>query len=93
MADTSGWLFDSTHGSVGNTDYPTYRNKSGFTGLPGGLLQYGIYSSSGSSTSWWTSSEVNTTDAQSRNMVSYNISINITQYPKGCGYSVRCLRD
>src|SRR5574344_1808931 len=36
MANYSGWNTSSTVGAVGNTDYPEYRNKSGFTALPGG---------------------------------------------------------
>ena len=28
-------------GAVGNTDYPAYRNKSGFTALPGGTRSHG----------------------------------------------------
>ena len=44
MADTVLWNSNTGIGTVGNTDYPSYRNKSGFSGLPGGSRSsYGGY--------------------------------------------------
>jgi hypothetical protein len=39
MALFTGWVFSSNEGAVGNTDYPEYRNKCGFSALPGGSLE------------------------------------------------------
>ena len=58
MASASGWSLSDVPGSVGNTDYPEYRNKSGFSGLPGGFRHSnGEFDNIGSYGYWWSSSE------------------------------------
>ena len=96
MADTILWNSDTGVGTVGHTDYPTYRNKSGFSGLPGGYRNYnGDYYSIGDYGDWWSSSQYNANYAWARNL-NYS-TINLTRgYHggiKGYGFSVRCLRD
>jgi len=95
MADSSGWISSSTTGAVGNTDYPAYRNKSGFTALPGGYrLHNGSFSYSGRHGFWWSATEDNETYAWDRNL-SYNFS-NVDRglfIFKEIGFSVRCVRD
>ncbi len=58
LASESGWNSYSETGTVGNTDCPEYRNKSGFTALPGGIrysdctfYYVGLYGY------WWSSTE------------------------------------
>ncbi|NLA14914.1 MAG: hypothetical protein GX877_00035 [Bacteroidales bacterium] len=60
MASDSGWDTSENIGTVGNSDYPEYRNKSGFSALPGGvfLAQYGGFIYMGNSASWWSSTEI-----------------------------------
>ena len=41
MAMDSGWNYSGIEGAVGNTDYPAYRNKFGFSALPGGCRPLG----------------------------------------------------
>ena len=55
LADTNYWATSTLKGTVGNKDYPTYRNKTGFSGLPGGTY-LGMYFSQGTNGDWWTSS-------------------------------------
>jgi uncharacterized protein (TIGR02145 family) len=56
LASASGWLYSSVEGSPGNTDYPEYRNKSGFSALPGGIRDNnGWFISVVESGSWWSS--------------------------------------
>ena len=82
MADSVGWNADTGIGAPGNTDYPTYRNKSEFSGLPGGYLYYdGICNYIGYYGGWWSSSQYNTS------------SVFRHTDGKGDGFSVRCLRD
>jgi len=93
LAAATGWRSSSTSGAVGNTDYPTKRNLTGFTALPGGycpmhnnfdyILERGM---------WWSS-----TDATRpwHRVIYFNYSYvgrenNLTK--ESC-LSVRCVRD
>ena len=69
-------------------------NSSGFTGLPGGYRgSIGSFNYFGSNGNWWSSLEVNTTNAWTRildygsgDAISYDLN-------KKTGFSVRCVRD
>jgi len=51
------WQSSSIPGATGNTDYPTYQNKSGFSALSGGLRNYtnGSFSGAGGISGFWSS--------------------------------------
>jgi len=94
LASTIGWRSASSTGAVGNTDYPTYRNKSGFTALPGGdrgidgtFLNIGYYGY------WWSASEGYAPGAWLRSVYYHASFVYSLSYYKEFGYSVRCLRD
>jgi len=102
MASRSGWDKSRYVGSVGSNDYKAYRNKSGFSALPGGYhssdeiyLEVGwIFNDIGRTGFWWSSTEGNPSYAWYRGL-SYSSS-NVyrdLQLPKEHGFSVRCLRD
>ena len=94
LASTSGWNSYSETGSVGNTDYPAYRNKSGFTALPGGYRYYGgTFSSIGSIDNWWSSMESSTNSAWLRYLYYNDSGVVRTRDAKESGFSVRCVRD
>ena len=94
MANYSGWNTSSTVGAVGNTDYPEYRNKSGFTALPGGYrLDPGAFRHVGTTGHWWSSAQIYTSYAWNRGLSSNGSSVFRGSYDKEDGYSVRCLRD
>lgn len=69
-------------------------NESGFTGLPAGLREGGIFIQIGYDTHWWSSSETNTSNASSLYVECFNgnTTWNNDGDRKG-GLSVRCLRD
>jgi uncharacterized protein (TIGR02145 family) len=93
MANYSGWNTSSTVGAVGNTDYSEYRNKSGFTALPGGFRSdTGRFFNLGINGFWWSSTENDTNFAWLRSL-NYN-SHNVNRYyrDKERGFSVRCVR-
>jgi len=94
LASASGWNSGSGTGTVGNTDYPAYRNKSGFTALPGGYRYYGgTFSSIGSNDNWWSSTESSTNSAWLRYLYYNDSGVSRTRDAKESGFSVRCLRD
>jgi uncharacterized protein (TIGR02145 family) len=94
LASTSGWIVSSTTGAVGNTDYPTYRNKSGFTALPGGnRYSYGTFDYIGGNGAWWSATEFGATIAWHR-YVLYDLSnVGRSFSDKEFGFSIRCVKD
>ena len=83
LKSTSGW----NSGGNGTDDY-------GFLGLPGGYRSLnGSFLNIGNNGHWWSSSQFNTSDAWSRNLLNYYDSVNSYNYYKDYGFSVRCLRD
>jgi len=94
MANYSGWNTSSTVGAVGNTDYPEYRNKSGFTALPGGYRNNnGTFDYIGTTGAWWSSTQHTTSNAWYRNLTYNRSYVYRYGYNKGDGISVRCVRD
>ena len=93
LAAAKLWNSSNTEGAIGNSDYQAYRNKSGFTALPGGVRSSnGVYSDIGNGTSWWTSTEIDSSYVWVRNMFSGNTFINRIGIPKAeLAMSIRCV--
>ncbi|MFZ4740772.1 MAG: PEGA domain-containing protein [Bacteroidales bacterium] len=67
-------------------------NETGFAALPGGY-RYGAFFYFGDNGHWWSSTEINTSDAECRYMY-YNYSdVGRSYRDEHYGFSVRCLRD
>lgn len=95
MASESGWDSSTVEGSPGKDDYPAYKNKSGFTGLPGGIRgSGGTFNNILKNGYWWSSTPSSTNGAGASNLDFDKISwILITNATKDRGYSVRCIKD
>lgn len=102
MAASSGWNTSSNTGAVGNTDYPAYRNKSGFTALPANTRDgSGTFYDIGGAGFWWSATEYDAIAAWIRSMLSGKSNIKRLGKPlfgsylsqKERGFSVRCLQD
>lgn len=94
LASKSGWNSSSPTGAVGNTDYSSYRNKSGFTALPGGArYNYGNFYGLGDNGNWWSATENDSNYAWRRYLYYDNSNVNRGSYYMAFGYSVRCVRD
>jgi len=98
MATATGWnnsIIDP--GTIGNSDYPAYRNKSGFNALPGGYREgyvSGSFWDAGSIGFFWSSTKYVGVNVWSRILMSIiahssRNNINI----KREGLSVRCIKD
>lgn len=96
IATDYGWLSSSIVGTPGNIDYPDYRNKSGFSALPGGFRsETGVFFSEGSLLYWWSSTEHTPNPRFATSLyIQYNnaSTINFNMY-KSNGYSIRCIKD
>ena len=94
LASDMGWTSSSILGAVGNTDYPTYRNKSGFTALPGGFRGYdGAFLYTGSGGYWWSATEGSSANPRYRGLDYRHSYVGRDEANKKYGFSVRCIRD
>ena len=98
LASATGWdAYASTNpGAIGNTNpaYDAYRNKSGFSALPGGCRNYaGTFGTIELFGYWWSSTETSTADAWYRSLGYHTSGVDRSHYLKDDGFSVRCIRD
>lgn len=96
LATIDHWNSSSVEGAVGNTDFPSYRNKSGFSATPGGYRDnWGTCNFLGVDSDWWSATEERRDEAwfTSINYFSNNVFRLYLCYYKDCGFSVRCVRD
>ena len=94
MASSSGWVSVSSTGSVGDSDFSEYRNKSGFTALPGGSrFSSGNFNSDGNYGYWWSATEGIADNAWTRGVDYRGSNVYRNSNNKEVGFSVRCVRD
>ncbi len=93
LATNYGWESSTIQGSVGNTDYPEYRNKSGFSALPTGYFEFGRFRLAGSYTFWWQFSDHDFIYEPGLEMYSDQNSTTIEYQLDVNGFAVRCVRD
>lgn len=94
MADSVLWSSNTGVGTVGNVDYPTYRNKSDFSCLPSGYRDYwGSYNVIGNNGYWWSSTQNGTSGSWYRYLLYNNSSLGRGSNGLANGKSVRCLKD
>jgi len=94
MAAKTNWVSSTTEGTVGNTDYPTKRNKSGFSGLPGGYRgPFGTFTAIGYSAFWWSSDEYDSDEAGVYGLGNDGRGLGVGTFGKHWGASVRCVKD
>jgi uncharacterized protein (TIGR02145 family) len=92
------WNSSNKEGGVGNTDYPSYQNKTGLSILPSGRRSFegGDFGGIGIMGNWggcWTSTEDNSTKAWYRSLYYSNKSVHRSTTFKQAGFPVRCVRD
>lgn len=91
LTSTTGWTTTTVAGVPGNTDYPTFRNKSGFNGVPSGYrYSGGSFHGGGSSCFWWRSVSGGAWSKSINYMGVDEVNFN---YTNGYGFSVRCIKD
>jgi uncharacterized protein (TIGR02145 family) len=96
LANAKGWFASDDVGAIGNTNtaYDAFRNKSGFSALPGGYrLSNGAFFNIGSNGHWWCSTQYNTLYAWYRYLYYDYSVVSRYYYNKESGFSVRCMRD
>jgi uncharacterized protein (TIGR02145 family) len=91
LASSNGWNSNTTTGSIGNADYPLFRNKSGFTAMASGFRSAdGTFNESGISCNWWSFSPGT---CYVFNMRFDLVRIDHINWDLGSGFSVRCIKD
>jgi len=91
---SNAWNKSDQMGSVGNTDYPEFRNKSKFSAFPSGArANNATFFGDGSQCFWWTSTEGNSIISWNRNVKNNSTMVLRTGISKSFGFSVRCVKD
>lgn len=94
LASKVGWFPSTFEGAVGNTDFPSFRNKTGFSAIPAGYRsQTGIFSNIGQHANWWSSEGYSDTLAWARDIYSEKAILARYFGNKKNGISVRCIKD
>lgn len=94
LASDSGWAESGTAGAVGNTDYPEFRNKSGFNALAGGRRNSnGSFDSGGYISFWRVASEWNFSNAKYMVLHQDLTRVALDPSTRGMGAYVRCVKD
>lgn len=94
LASTTNWDVSPNEGAVGNTDYPSKRNATNFTGFPAGCRDiYGTYSYYSFYAFWWSTSLNDASSVWDRGLYSQSNYVARSSYGFRNGFSVRCLKD
>jgi uncharacterized protein (TIGR02145 family) len=94
IASASNWLASQNIGSVGNSDYSSYRNKSGFTGLPAGYRGYdGSCYEMYRFAYWWSANQNDAATAWYHTITYDSASTFSSFFSKLNGFSVRCVKN
>jgi uncharacterized protein (TIGR02145 family) len=92
MAANTDWKTNNYYGSIGND--LSKNNKSCFSALPGGYRDiYGNFYNIGNNGYWWSATESDASKSYNRSL-DYDLENLYWSYSsKGCGFSVRLVRD
>lgn len=95
LAATTDWTLSSMEGVPGNTDYPAYRNKIGFTAFPGGCrdIIFEEFSYKGTDGMWFSTTQDSDFQAYCfgmRNDLNWTY-LGIAN--RNTGLTVRCIKD
>jgi len=94
LATDNGWTISDKPGAVGNSDFHAFRNKTGFSALPGGgRISYGAFNVLGNVGGWWSATEYDSLDAYFLYLNYYHAEVDRYYFSKSRGISVRCVRD
>ncbi len=94
LTSTTNWVSSGITGVPGNTDYPAFRNKSGFSGLPGGAREGdGTFIYLGYDANWWSSTNYNPETAWMRTIDYENVYLLRYNHEKSLGFTMRCVKD
>jgi uncharacterized protein (TIGR02145 family) len=94
LAATTYWYPSTETGAPGNTDFPEYRNKSGFSALPGGQRDFnGGFSNLTYAGNWWSSSMYDDTHAYDHYLSMVFVNLGQAANLPIAGFSVRCIKD
>jgi len=94
LATNTGWYPTSTQGAVGNSDFPEYRNKTGFSALASGHRNNnGIFNYLTYYGRWWSATEYDSASSYLRYLYFDHIKVSRKYHDNVYGFSVRCIKD
>jgi uncharacterized protein (TIGR02145 family) len=94
IAIDNDWTSSTVEGSVGNTDYPTMRNKAGYNAYPSGYRNpSGDFTLFKNSAVWPISLETSPSSVYSTKLNYNSADIESSNSTKSSGLTVRCIKD
>ena len=94
LASDTGWAVSKNPGAVGAVDYPTFRNKTGFSALPAGIrAPNGDFMFKGELSMWWTATEEDNDKAYDRVLHFQAAKLLGSKDEKLGGSTIRCVKD
>jgi uncharacterized protein (TIGR02145 family) len=91
LAATTNWPVSTKTGAVGNTDYPEYRNKTGFSAI--GLGARGDWFICCDAAEYWSSTSYSSNMAFGLEIHYDYIDTYRSAYVKYCGMPIRCVKE
>lgn len=94
LASITEWKQSSKEGTIGNTDFPETRNKTGFNALPGGYRDAnGFYQSLSITGGYWSTTEYTGESAWYRKFMYSSVKVLRDDHNKRDGFGIRCVKD
>jgi len=94
LATDHGWTTSNYQGTVGNSDYVDFQNKTGFSALPSGFRDYdGSFHDITEIGYWWSSSINDNLNAYGRYIDYESSEISSYSNKKLNGFSARCIKN
>lgn len=95
LASATGWDAANNIGAVGNTDFLSVQNITGFSALPGGVRNLdGTFSDLGKNATWWNSTVYTSVGTAFIEYMNYNYNYITWSYAdKKFGFSIRCIKN
>ncbi|MEJ5303697.1 MAG: FISUMP domain-containing protein [Bacteroidales bacterium] len=96
LSSRSLWAISTEAGAPGNTDYPNYRNRTGFESFPYGARSYytgGTFLGVKSYANYWSKTAHNADNSYRLQLMYNNPSSGVLTISKNMGFNVRCVKN
>ena len=93
LAAATNWNTTIITGTVGNSDFPEYRNKTGFSAQPSGSRGVKGFSDLGTFAVWWSVTLDLWDELDSKALIVSNTNLNDGEADKNGALAVRCVKN
>lgn len=87
------WANSQNAGTPGSSDYPNFRNLSGYSALPSGCNNNGVFEKLDSISTFWSSTQILSSNFFTYNVKHDNVALQNQTVVASNAYSVRCVKN